>query len=349
MTAGTSESAESGKRAAVPVVDAEQRRLATKVAWLYHVRKLRQREIADRLGISQSRVSRLLDAAVDSGIVRISVVAPDGLHADLEEQLERGYGLHEAHVFDVALDGEDDEDELVTSLGQLLAARLQTQPLEASVVGFTSWSRSLRATVAALQPSRGSVGRVVEMLGDVGPLAVQHEAADATRLLAELTGATPLFLRTPGVVPNREVRETLLAYDSDARRALEMLNELDVALVGIGTCHIVPPLAAGDNFFTEEQFAHARQLGAVGEVNLRFIAADGTPVATDLDDLVVGVTLEQLQRADRVLAVAGGPSKYAAIRAALLGGWVNGLVTDLATAQFLVHAVAPAHRAGLRG
>ena len=35
----------------------------TKVAWLYHMRGLRQRDIASRLGISQSRVSRLLDLA----------------------------------------------------------------------------------------------------------------------------------------------------------------------------------------------------------------------------------------------------------------------------------------------
>jgi DNA-binding transcriptional regulator LsrR (DeoR family) len=320
----------------VTALDLDQQRLVTKIAWLYHVRNVRQRDIAARLGISQSRVSRLLDLAVDAGIVRITVAAPEGLHAEVEERLERRYDLREAHVFDVSVDGGDDEGQLVESLGQLLAARLQSQPLEADVVGFTSWSRSLRATVAALQPARGSVRCVVEMLGDVGPVTVQHEAAEATRHLAELTGAQPLFLRTPGVVPNREVKETLLAYDPDARRALELLDRMDVALVGIGTCRIVAPLVAGDNFFTEEQFAHARSLGAVGEVNLRFIAADGSPVATELDELVVGVTLEQLRRTGRVLAVAGGPSKYPALRAALLGGWVNALVTDLATAQFLV-------------
>ena len=36
-----------------------------------------------------------------------------------------------------------------------------------------------------------------------------------------------------------------------------------------------------------------------------------------------------------MLAVAGGRKKYAAIRAALLGGWVNALVNDLATAERL--------------
>ena len=185
---------------------------------------------------------------------------------------------------------------------------------------MTSWSRSLRATVAGLDRIQGSVGCVVEMLGDVGPVTLQHDGADATRKLAQLTGAEPLFLRIPGVVPNVQVRDTLLTYDPDARRALELLDRLDMALVGIGTCEIVPPLVAGENFFTDEQFQRAVELGAVGQVNLRFIAEDGSPIESELDELVVGVTLEQLRRADRVLAVAGGPSKYLAIRAALLGG-----------------------------
>lgn len=312
----------------------QQQRLMTKVAWLYHHGRLRQRDVAERLGISQSRVSRLLDLAVATNVVRTTVVAPPGLYAELEEQLERRYGLREAYVFDVT-SGSLDETELVDSLGQSVASWLQAAPFEAETLGFTSWSRSLRAMVTALPPLRSTVSQVVELLGDVGPMRLQHEAADATRKLAKLTGAEPLFLRIPGVVPTREVRETLLAHDPDARRALKLLEHMQLALVGIGTCEIVPPLAAGDNFFTEEQFRRARELGAVGQVNLRFIAEDGTPVASGLDDLVVGVTLEQLLRADRVLAVAGGPSKYAAIRAALLGGWVNALVTDLATAEHL--------------
>ena len=34
--------------------------------------------------------------------------------------------------------------------------------------------------------------------------------------------------------------------------------------------------------------------------------------------------------------VAGGPSKYQALRAALLGGWLNIVVTDATTAQWLI-------------
>jgi DNA-binding transcriptional regulator LsrR (DeoR family) len=46
-------------------------RLVTKVARLYYTHGLRQTDIAERLQISQSRVSRLLSQAEEANIVRI--------------------------------------------------------------------------------------------------------------------------------------------------------------------------------------------------------------------------------------------------------------------------------------
>ena len=48
-------------------------------------------------------------------------------------------------------------------------------------------------------------------------------------------------------------------------------------------------------------------------------------------------------------AVAGGSSKHHAIRAALAGGWIDTLVTDTGTAEFLLSGPGPAPRAELPG
>ena len=314
--------------------DIEHLRLMTKVARLYHTRNMRQTEIASLLGVSQARISRLLRAAEEADVVRTIVVIPPGLHVDLEESLEQEFGLDEVHVVDVI---DDDEVQLTQDLGNAVASILRILPLEAKTIGFTSWSRSLREMASTLQPlQRLAATRVVEMLGDVGPPTLQHEATRATQRLANLTGATALFLRVPGVVSSPDVKAAILGQDLHTRAALSVLDEMDIALVGIGNCEIVPPLEAGDNFFSQEQFDLAKSLGAVGEVNLRFIDADGEPVLSELDELVIGVTLQQLRNTDRRLGVAGGPSKYSAIHAAISGGWVNVLVTDVVTAEHLI-------------
>jgi len=314
--------------------DLDQLRMMTKVSHLYHTRGMVQTEIAKTLGLSQARVSRLLAAAEEAKIVRTVVVPPEGLNADLEDELEAMFGLLEAHVVDAS--GETDAA-ITETLGRATAPILQLLPIDNKVIGFTSWSRSLRNVIANLSRfPRASANSVVELLGGVGQPAVQHEAAVATDRLSNLTDSEVLFLRVPGVVADGGMREAILDNDPHARRALAAMDALDIALVGLGNCTIVAPLVGGDNFFTEKQFEQARALGAVGEINLRFMDINGTPISSDLDDLVVGITLEQLGRAERRIGVAGGKSKHEAILAAVRGGWINVLVTDEDTANYLL-------------
>jgi DNA-binding transcriptional regulator LsrR (DeoR family) len=48
------------------------------------------------------------------------------------------------------------------------------------------------------------------------------------------------------------------------------------------------------------------------------------------------MTLEQLKRVRRTIGIAGGSRKVPAIRGALLGGYINVLVTDRLSAEKLL-------------
>ena len=203
------------------------------------------------------------------------------------------------------------------------ASILAEVSLEAATVGWTSWSRTQRAMVDNLLPLRLGTEHVVEMVGDLGPPALQHEAARSTQKLATLLGAEPVFLRRPAVVPSRAVADALLDQDTYARHALNQLDKLDIALLSIGACTIEEPLQAGHNMFTKRQIDDVRKAGAVGEVCLRYIDADGLPLASPLDEVTIGVTTQQLRHARRRWAIAGGERKREAVRSALRGRWVD--------------------------
>ena len=79
-----------------------------------------------------------------------------------------------------------------------------------------------------------------------------------------------------------------------------------------------------------------RSLGAVGDVCLRFFDESGTLIESELDQKVIGIRPEQLMSVPRRIAVAGGIRKLAALRGALLGGWVNVLITDSVAAHELI-------------
>jgi DNA-binding transcriptional regulator LsrR (DeoR family) len=310
----------------------DQQRLMTMASRLYHERGVRQRDVATRLGISQPRVSRLLAQAQEQGIVRTVVVAPDGFHPEAEEALEDAYGLRECHIVEV----HGGDESIPRELGVAAARYLGGTSLWGPRVGFTSWSSTLREMARELDPVRRSgTTHVVEMLGDLGAPLLQHEAGRATLRLARALDAEPVLLRTPGVVAAPALREAAL-QDAHVSRALGMLDELDLAFVGVGPADFHGPLREGDNFFSAEQLAGVRAAGAVGQLDQRFVDARGEAVVTPLDDLVVAISLKQLRTAATRVVVAGGTTKWVPLSAALRGGWADVLVTDLASARYLI-------------
>ena len=108
--------------------------------------------------------------------------------------------------------------------------------------------------------------------------------------------------------------------------------------MGIGALTPSELLAASGNVFTERELAELRELGAVGDICLRYFDAGGAPVASALDARVIGIDLERLRRPKRAVALAGGPRKSAAILGALRGRFVNVLITDRFTAERLAAA-----------
>ena len=312
--------------------DLNQMRQVLAVARLYHIHHVRQSDIAKQLGISQAGVSRLLKLAEDVEIVRTIVLSPEGMFPDLEDGLSRKYGLAKVAVVETG----NNEDDIPRALGTY-AANMLSGDFKGEIVGFTSWSVTLRE-MARLMPIEvnSPVTHVVEMLGDLGSPTLQHEATLATSQVSYALTADPVFLRTPGVARSSSIRAMSLT-DVYVRRAMEMFDRIDVAMIGVGPADFHGPLEEHDNFFKSEQLAEIRSQGAVGQILQRFIDSEGRPIKTPLDDLVVGVSLDQIRKAGHRMLIAGGSSKYEPIAAALAGKWIDTLVTDVSVAKYLLN------------
>jgi DNA-binding transcriptional regulator LsrR (DeoR family) len=76
--------------------------------------------------------------------------------------------------------------------------------------------------------------------------------------------------------------------------------------------------------------------GAVGSINLSYFDKDGNLVRSELNDRIIGLTLDELKKLPRIVGVAGGSAKVNAIYAALQAKLVNVLVTDHLTAKALL-------------
>jgi DNA-binding transcriptional regulator LsrR (DeoR family) len=204
------------------------------------------------------------------------------------------------------------------------------------VIGISSWSASLLRMVDSLHPlKRVKADQVVQMLGGMGNPAVQIHATQLSTRLAQLTGARPRLLPAPGVAGTAAAKRALLA-DTFVRDTLDEFRRITLALVGIGSVEPSKMLANSGNVFTVEELRELAERGAVGDICLRFYGRYGAPIRIPLDERVIGMTLDELRNVRRVVGVAGGSRKVAAIKGALLGRSINVLITDRFTADELL-------------
>jgi len=311
-------------------------RLTTRVASMYYERGVGQTRIAEQLGLSQTRVSRLLKQAEELGIVKITVHVPEGVHADDEARIEENYGLDEVILVEVDELARHDDEAMARDLASTSASYLELITPSLESIGVSSWSFTLLAAVNAMRPvPPGNTKTIVQVLGGVGVPSAQRFATRLTERLAQVSRSEPLFMLAPGVVETKAARRALLA-DASCRQAMERFGSLSALLVGIGA---IPPsrmLRDSGNVFTDQDLHDLKQAGAFGDVCMRFYDTDGRPVKTPFDDRVIGISTEQIKRTHRRVGVAGGRRKFEAIRGALRGGWISTLITDLETGRRLL-------------
>jgi DNA-binding transcriptional regulator LsrR (DeoR family) len=301
----------------------DHRKLLYKVAKAYYDDELTQQQIAARLGLSRVKVSRLLRAARHERVVQISIAPPQDSNADLERQLERAYGLKEAVVVTCAA---DDASTIVSELGPVAAACL-IRGLQGSEVIALSWGTAVLSVVNSLVPMDFPEVRVVQLLGGLGELEAQTHGAELARRMAQTLGAKPRLIHAPGIVKEEAVREALIR-DPQVTDTLELAGRADIALVGIGAFEPGSTLLSSRDILTKSEIGDLKARGVVGDIALQFFDARGARVDHPFNRRIIGTDLKKIKAIGRVIGVAGGAEKVKAIRAALLGGLINVLVTD---------------------
>ncbi|MCY4049212.1 MAG: sugar-binding transcriptional regulator [Hyphomicrobiales bacterium] len=308
-------------------------RMIARVAQMYFVEGQRQRDIAERLQISQASISRMLKKAHEEGMIRTTVISPSGTYAELESALRSKFNLREAIVVECT---EDREGAIMTRIGEAAAHFLEMTLQKGEIIGVSSWSETILKMVDAIHPVKsGKVERVVQTLGGIGDPTVQIHANQLTTRLAKLTHSEAHLLNTPGVVQSHEAKLVLL-NDNYVRETMDFFDKITLAIVGIGAIAPSNMLARSGNVFSSRELVEIKEAGGVGDISLRFFDAEGGLVKTPLNDRVIGMTLEELSRVDRVVALAGGQFKSLAIQGALRTGIIDLLITDKFTAERLI-------------
>ena len=306
-----------------PTKEADKLDQAARIAWLYYAAGKTQQQIAATLHISRQTAQRLLGIAIERNLVYVRVSHRISACAELEEALRRFYGLQLCEV--VPFDG-DDANSLRAKIA-IAGARVMEQFLssEQPIIVALGTGQTLKSVINHLPVLPRPQHRFVNLVGTFARDGSSN-LYDVALSMADKTGSRYYLLPAPLLVSSVQERirwcENSL-YQTVARIAAKA----DVTFIGIG--HIAPgcPLQR-DGYISQQEVRRLQRAGAIGETSGWALDVSG-----ELIDLPAYhdklTTIPPLRHSKNpVIAFAGGKYKWEAVRSALRGKWINGLVTD---------------------
>lgn len=308
---------------------------------LYYGLQKQQREIAELLGISASRVSRLLKRAHEEGLYKVEFNFPPLF--EVATKLIGQYGLRDAVVIPTG-----EPSQLKENLGIAAARYFEKVVGEGAKVGLSCGNtlfymiKHLREGVPKnfhIYPlATESTLRAVDIVPNtlVGMMTAKYRPAASGYIL-------PV---QPAIAPDEAglKRQSFLEYPGLQKIYKEAQN-IDVALIGVGGLDATSPgfcaLAASQGITPKR----LEKLGAVGEFNYQPLDREGnllqSPEIASILKRIPAMTVERMrelsqQHGKLIIGIGGGPDKIKSIHALLSGRICNVLITDLETVYSLI-------------
>ncbi|KQW61917.1 MULTISPECIES: sugar-binding transcriptional regulator [Ensifer] len=294
---------------------------------LHFLEGLTQSQIADRLGISQPTVNRLIKRGRQLGLVEIKIKSPVEPLVDMEEQLLALGGISRAVVVPTV---SDNQQTALQAVGEAAARLLMEEIADGDTICITG-GKGVSAVVAGLHPSRRLD---VEVIPATGCVQGKHytDVNHVSTLLADRLGGRSYQIHAPLFADSAAERAMLINMRSVAD-VFKRAREAKVAIVGIGSI-----LSDDSSYYdlhpsSSTDRAAIERSGASCELLAHLLDDQGRVCDYSLNRSLVSLTLDEFASIPTKIGVASGPNKAGPILSVLRGRHLDTLVTDEATGE----------------
>lgn len=308
--------------------------MLAKVANMYYIENLTQAEIAKRLGIYRTTISRYLKSAREEGIVDITIRNDLNDYCQLETDLERRFGLKEAII--VPSDNNEDDEKIKEILGRACAEFLNRLIQDKDIVGFT-WGTTVSEVANALGRMHNLKkvhAEIIPICGGPGDASNEYHVNTIVSKVADAFDAKPRYFYAPVVTAEKETRDAILA-DRSMQSVVGLWDKVDIAVHGIGiVSENHSTLSTG--YVEQKELKEIVKTGAVADICSNFVDPDGSVRDLEINSRTIGLKPPQLRKIKYSIGVAASERKVPAIYAVLKGHYINVLVTNEMTAKALI-------------
>lgn len=315
--------------------------LLADVAQQYYLEDLTQEQIARRIGVSRSNVSRMLKEARERGLVEIRIHHPLKTLPELAAALTRTVALADCLVLDpagtpAADGGGERAADVAHQLGALAARYLQERIPDNSIVGV-GWGSTVYHVVTSGYLRRKPGMSVVQLMGSVGGATPDIDGAQVAGRLGRTLGAKVYYLHAPMVVTDAGVRAGLLR-DQHIRKTLEMARRAQTLLVSVGAVTQASGIYRA-GYLNDADLEYIQGQGAVGDICGSYFRQDGSPCSLELEERMIAAPAEVMRGVPLRVGVGWGEAKALPSLGAIRAGLINVLITDEECARAILRIV----------
>ena len=302
--------------------------LNIQVSWLYYMEGKTQEDISKALGLSRSKVLRILASSRQNGTVQITIATNLSRCIELERNLESLMGLERAIVIPNCPNPETEYDDLGVALGSYISGILEDN----MSIGL-GWGRTLSTSLSQIEVREQKDLKVISMLGGLTRVN-RHNLSEFAWRFADRLSAQGYLMAVPVLAPDVDTRDALFAH-AGISEIVEESKSLDIAVVTAGD---LSPYSTVSQFsvLERDEIASLQAAGAVGHVLFRFIDANGKVLDHPINNRVMGIDPRDLGATRKIVLASGGWRKYDVVRAAMKLLKPHVLVTDESVAERLV-------------
>ncbi len=303
---------------------------AGRAGWLYYIAGNTQDEIAKKLGVSRQTAQRLVSLAVTERLIKVRFDHPLGRCLELSGRLKEAYGLDSCEV--VPADPTSNSE----TLGIVEAAAAEMERYLVSrhpvIVGLGT-GRALRAVAEQISPMECPQHKIVSIVGNIAPDG-SATVFEVSSRVGDRVGAPHYPMPFP-VIAATVHEKNLLVQQKSLRNVMDLAAQADVTFVGIGTVDETAALLR-DGFVRPDELRAMVKAGAVGEITGWSFDASGKLIDGLVNDRVLSVPVD-VPAKRRIIGVAMAAGRFKAIKGAITGKLVNGLITNELMAEQLLH------------
>jgi len=309
--------------------------LLAEVSCDYYERGLSQNEIAERLCLSRTRISRLLKEAEEKGIVKVSINYHFERHYELEERFKDRFSLKNVWV----LNNRDRDFNFIQRDVASLAARYVMENLKKGMIIGTSWGTTLADMAKFLQPVDIPV-EIVQLMGAVHCQTSTCTPQSIAASMAEKFGGRAEYLNLPLFIEDDYVRK-VICNDINNAKIINKGMLADMVLTSISDVATIRNKEFWLGYMSDDMYKEICSKGAVGAIFARFFDENGKEIDCKWNNKCVTISFSNTRGIPNVVAIASSKLKSQAILSAIKGKLINTLITDGTTATEILRLSSP--------